>query len=747
VIILSLYKLAVDLGKIFSLSNDTGVYISTVMRHLYLCTLLFIGLPSLATAMSSSLKPPVAKKESHDTMLHGIVRHDDYFWLRQKNTPDVLSYLDAENRYTDAMMKPTEGLQNSLFKELLSHEQEADVTAPYRYQGDYYYSRTEPGKPYEIHCRKQGSPQAPEQVLLDLNELGKNEKFIALADVSDAEWKKFESQPRLYRVSDDGNILAYALDKTGFRVYTLFFKNLRTHEILPDKMNAVDGMVWAKDNKTIFYVTEDNTKRANQVHRHVLGSDPKDDTLIYEEKDERFSINLDRTRDEQFILMTIASHTTSEVRYLSTSTPLGEFKTIASRMQGQEYYVDHRGDNFYIRTNDLGRNFRVVSTPINDSRRSHWRELVSVREDVTIENIDVFKDFYVLLERKGGLEHLRVVKFKDNTSDDIAFSEPAYSLTLDDNETFDTHHYRYQLSSFITPQSVFDYDVNAKAKTLLKQQVVPHYDPSLYVEERVFAPAPDATQIPISIVYKKGIKKDGTAPLLLYGYGAYRLSRPVEFDANRLPLLDRGIVYARAHIRGGGEFGNPWYDQGRMQNKKNTFTDFIASAEYLIQQKYTSSSHLAIEGRSAGGLLMGAVANMRPDLFKVVIAGMPFVDVINTMLDETLPLTVGEFEEWGNPKIKEQYNWMAAYSPYDNVAAHSYPVMLVESSYNDSQVMYFEPAKWVAKLRATKSDKNLLLLKMNMKPASHAGNSGRYDRLHDIAFRYAFLFSNLGMKS
>jgi oligopeptidase B len=671
--------------------------------------------------------PPLAKKEAHIENWHGQRRPDDYFWLRQKGTPEVEDYLRAENAYTDSVMKPTEELQAKLYSEMLARIKQTDLSVPYEKRGYFYYSRTEEGKQYPIHCRKKGSQQAPEEILLDVNELARGQKFAAVGARA---------------ISDDNYLLAYTVDHSGFREYTLHVKDLRTGAVGSESIPKVDSVAWATDGKTLFYVTEDAAKRGYRLWHHRLGNDAARDTLIYEEKDQMFRIGIDRTRSDAYLLLSINSHTQSEVRYLRATDPDGEFRIIAPRRKEHQYDVDHGGDRFYIRTNDRGRNFRVVTAPV--AAPQNWTELQPHRDDVMIDGLDVFRDFYVLSERRQGLPHLRVIK--GAASQDIPVSEPAYDIAGNVNAKFEATAFRYAYESFTTPPSIFDYDVASGKSTLRKQQeVLGGYDATRYEVERIWANAPDGTRVPISLVHKKGLVRDGHAPLLLVGYGSYGFPSDVHFTSNVMSLLDRGLTFAIAHIRGGGEFGKKWHDHGRMKEKRNTFTDFIASAEYLVREKYTSPERLAILGGSAGGLLMGAVTNMRPDLFRVVLALVPFVDVINTMLDESLPLTVGEFEEWGNPKIRDQFDYILSYSPYDNVARKAYPIMLVKSSYNDSQVMYWEPAKWVARLRANKTDHNLLLLKMDMDPAGHGGKSGRYDQLHEMAFYYAFVLWQLGI--
>ncbi len=673
-------------------------------------------------------QPPVAKKVPKMDVLHGERRVDDYYWLRDKTKPEVISYLEAENAYTASVMKPTEAFQEALYQEMLGRIKQTDLSVPYRYGGYYYYSRTEEGKQYPIHCRKTGSLDALEQVTLDLNELAKGHKFMALG---------------AYAVSDDGNLLAYSTDNTGFRQYTLRVKDLRTGEALIDAREKVVSVAWAADNHTLFYAVEDAAKRSYRLYRHRLSS--TDDQLIYEEKDERFSINVERTRSHAYLLMTSASHTASEVRYLPATQPEGEWRVVAAREPLHEYDVDHHGDRFYIRTNSGGRNFRLVSTPVSDPGKENWKEVIPHRPNVMLEGMDFFASYYVLLEREDGLQRLRVADLRTGQWHRIEFPEPAYAAFPAQNREFETTTFRFSYQSPITPPSVFDYDMDKRERKLLKQtEVLGGYDPARYQVERLSVTAADGARIPISVVYRKGLKRDATAPMLLTGYGSYGFSLPPSFSSNRISLLDRGMVFAIAHVRGGGEMGKAWHDQGRMMNKKNTFTDFIAVVEYLLAQKFTSKDRLVITGGSAGGLLLGAVTNMRPDLFHAVVSLVPFVDVINTMADASIPLTVGEFEEWGNPKTKAEYDYIKTYSPYDNIERKAYPAILVRTSLNDSQVMYWEPAKYVAKLRSMKTDSNVLLLKTNM-AAGHGGASGRYDLLREQAFDYAFILTQVGI--
>jgi oligopeptidase B len=677
--------------------------------------------------------PPAAKKVHTENHINGGDLVDDYSWLRNKANPEVAQYLEAENAYADGLMKPTDALQQKLYAEMVSHLKETDVNVPYREGGYFYYARWEQGKQYEIFARKKGSLEAPEEVTIDQNELAQGEKFMAL---------------RGYDPSDDGNLLAYTTDNTGFRQYRLHVRDLRIGKDMADGAEKVGSNAWANDNQTLFYtVEEDKTKRQYRLYRHKVGTDSAKDDLIYEEKDERFNIGVHKSRSGKFLFLVIDSHTTSEVRYLDASTPRGEWKLIAPRQQDVEYYADHLGDKFYIRTNDKGRNFRLVSAPLNASGKEHWQEVVPVRADVMLIDFEPFQDFYVLVERENGLPELTVVTLATGERRRIAFPEPVYTAAPQMNREFKTSLYRYSYQSLVTPPSVFDYDVEKHASSLLKRTEVPGgYDASKYVSERVWATAKDGVKVPISVIYRKDLKKaDGSNPLYVYAYGSYGNNLADTFNSTRLSLLDRGVVMAYAHIRGGGEMGKAWHDAGRMMNKMNTFTDFIACTEYLVNNKLGARDKIAIEGGSAGGLLMGAVTNLRPDLFKVVVSHVPFVDVMNTMLDASLPLTVPEYEEWGNPNEKKAYDYMLQYSPYDNLKKGAYPAMLVKTSFNDSQVMYWEPAKYTAKLRTLKTDGTVLLLKTNM-AAGHGGSSGRYDRFKEVAFDYAFMLTQLGVE-
>jgi len=711
-----------------------------MVSRVRLFSLLFVALLSACTCVlaaddntSSLPAPPVAKKVPKTTEINGRELVDNYFWLRDKQNPDVAAYLQAENVYTDAVMKPTEGLQKKLYDEMLSRIKETDVEVPYKEGNYFYYTRTEAGKQYSIYCRKKGALDAPEELLLDVNELAKGQKFMSVAALA---------------VSDDGNFLAYTTDNVGFRQYTLAVKDLRSGNLLADHAERVGSVAWANDNKTIFYTVEDpTTKRQFQLYRHTAGTNGSD-KLIYEEKDERFNVETAKTRSKAYIFLIAGSHTTTEARYISADQPTAEFKVLEPRKQEVEYYPDHNGSFFYIRVNDTGRNFRLVKAPVSDPRSANWQEVVPHRANVMLDDADFFKNYYVLSERENGLPQMQVTDLASGKSQRIEFPEPAYSSYPYANREYDTSKFRYGYQSFITPRSVFEYDMATGKSTLLKQKEVPGgYDRTKYQVEQIYAPALDGVKVPISVVHLKNAKMDGTGPMYLTAYGSYGYPLDISFNSDRFSLIDRGVVVAVAHIRGGGEMGKAWHDDGRMMHKKNTFTDFIASAEYLVKQGYGSKDRLVIEGRSAGGLLMGAVLNMRPDLFHAALVGVPFVDVINTMLDETLPLTVSEFEEWGNPKEKPAFDYMISYSPYDNIEAKTYPNMLVRTSFNDSQVMYWEPAKYVAKMRATRTDHNSLILKSNMNPAGHGGASGRYDRLHEVAFDYAYFLTQMGIQN
>ena len=688
---------------------------------------------------ATRLTPPAANAEHKETTLHGHTLVDDYAWLRDKESPETLAYLKAENDYTVAVLEPTKELQDKLYREMLSHVKETDVSVPFRDGSYWYYTRTEEGLQYPIFCRKTGSldkpdADAPESVILDVNKLANGESFMAIGGMA---------------VSDDANLLAYSFDNKGFRQYKLQVKDLRTGELLAEHVERVGSIVWAADNKTIFYTVEDEEqKRQYQLFRHTLGAPHAQDSLVYEEKDERFNIGAGRTRDDKYIILEAASHTASEAQFLPADLPESAFKLIAPRRDNIEYYLDHRNGLFFIRVNDTGRNFRLVTAPVTNAGIENWTELIPHRADVMLEDCDLFARFYVACGRRDGLPHLRVVQFagegvEASQSLEITFPEPVYNASPHQNRLFDTTKYRYAYQSLVTPSSVYEYDIATAESTLLKQLEIPGgFDRTLYASERLFATAPDGVKVPVSLIYRKDKFEHGKNPLFVYGYGSYGYALPIGFNSNRLSLLDRGFVMTYAHIRGGGDLGKPWHDAGRLMQKRNTFTDFITVVEFLLANGYGDPSRVAIEGGSAGGLLMGAVTNLRPDLFRAVISHVPFVDVMNTMLDASLPLTVPEYEEWGNPNEKPAFEYMLSYSPYDNLEVKKYPAMLVKTSLFDSQVMYWEPAKYVAKLRTLKTDDNSLLLYTNM-TAGHGGASGRYDYLKEIAMDYAFLLKEL----
>ncbi len=692
------------------------------------------GLLSAALLLSLTLsaqspQPPVAQKIHTEHPINGSVLVDDYAWLRQKQNPVVLHYLEAENAYAEAMTADEKPLAEKLYKETLSHIKQTDEAVPYRKNGYWYYSRIEEGQQYSMRCRKKGSLSAPEEVMIDVNQLAKGEKFMSLGSVA---------------VSNDSNLVAYTTDNVGFRQYKLHIKDLRTGQVLPDTAERVVSVHWAADNKTLFYTTEDQqTKRSDLLHKHLLGTDAASDPVIYDEKDERYNIFVSGTRDEKYLMLEAGSHVTSEWRFIPADQPDAAWQIIEPRNEGVRYSVDEGHGLFYVRVNDTDPAYRLVTAPVATPGRAHWKEVLAARKDVPIEDIDVFKDFYVVSLREKGLPTFRVVSHGKEES--IGFPEPAYTASGSDNEEFDTETFRYSYQSPITPPSTFDYDVKKQTSKLLKQQEVPGgYDKTQYAVERLFVPAKDGTGIPVTVVYRKDKFKRGENPLFVYGYGSYGVTIDDRFSALDLPLLDRGVVTSVAHIRGGGELGEAWHDGGKMMTKRNTFTDFTDATEGLLARGYGRRGEVGIEGASAGGLLMGAVTNMRPDLFKVVLCEVPFVDVMNTMLDPSLPLTVPEYEEWGNPNEKAAFDVMRSYSPYDNVTAKAYPAILVQTSLDDSQVMYWEPSKYVAKLRALKTDNNPLVFFVNMH-GGHGGSSGRYDSIRERDRNYAFMLTQLGI--
>ena len=687
--------------------------------------------PRLERAADGTPLPPLARAERTSTEAAGRTIADDYRWLRERENPEVIAYLESENLYTEAVMAHTEELRERLFAEIKGRIKETDLSVPYELDGYFYYSRTEEGQQYPFYCRKQGSLEAPEEVMLDANALAQGHDYFQIG---------------VLEVSPDTHLLAYAYDTDGSERYTLRVKNLRSGELLPDEIPEVSyGLEWGNDNRTFFYTARDAAARPYKVFRHVLGTDPASDPLVYHEPDEAFFVGMGKTKDRRYLLIYLGSSTTSEVRLLEADDPAGSFRLFAARRPGIEYYVEHHGEHFFLRTNDGAKTFRLARTPEGATSPENWQDVIAGRDDVTLGNFDVFARHLVVFERRDGLRQIRVRDLGAGEDHWVDFPEAAYAVFAGANPRFDTAVLRFQYTSMVTPMSVFDYRMDERTRQLLKQtEVLGGYEPGRYATERVMARAADGVEVPISLVYRRGLAKEGANPCLLMGYGAYGASIDPTFSSSRLSLLDRGFVYAIAHIRGGGEMGERWHDEGKLLTKRNTFTDFIAAAEHLIARGYTSRERLAIQGGSAGGLLIGAVLNLRPDLFAAALAQVPFVDVINTMLDPSVPLVVIEYEEWGNPNEPEAFDYMLSYSPYDNVRAADYPHLLITAGLNDPRVAYWEPAKWTARLRATKTGSRRLLLKTNM-GAGHGGASGRYDALRETAFHYAFLLDVLGV--
>lgn len=668
--------------------------------------------------------PPIAKIIPKQLICHCDVRVDNYYWLRERENPEVLAYLEAENRYTAQVMDPSIELQQKLYDEMLGRIQEDDSSVPFPLGSFLYYNRTEKGKAYPIHCRRLAG--GPEQVILDENDLASGHEFFSIGN---------------FEVSPNEQLLAYSMDTEGDEVYVTRIKDLASGQLLPDSIaNTYYSLVWANDNQHFLYVTLDDAKRPYRVWRHRLGESK--DELIFEETDERFEVELYKSRDHRYLFIQTESKVTSEVRFLDANTPDGGFQVVWPRRQDILYNVESHGDDFYIQTNDEAEEFRILLVSVKNPRRETANEFLETQSGVTIEGMDAFRNFIVVHERNAGLPAIRVQNLLTGDVHYIRFDEPAYTLGDAPNEIFDTDTLRFTYTSLITPESVFDYNMRTESRELRKQTEVVGYDAGDYSSERISATAQDGVAVPMSLVYKKGFVRDNQAPLLLYGYGAYGIRSEPEFRSERISLLDRGFVYAIAHIRGGGDLGRAWYDSGKLLQKKNTFTDFIACAEHLIAQRYTSNQKLVIQGGSAGGMLMGAVTNMRPDLFHTMVVRVPFVDTLTTCLDPTLPLTIGEYEEWGNPEDEIYYRYIKSYSPYDNVKPGAYPHMLITAGLSDPRVSYWEPAKWTAKLRAARTDRNLHLLKTNME-AGHFGASGRYGRFNETAFSYAFIVRSL----
>lgn len=716
------------------------------LYHLILVSLVLVtmGCESEEKEMEKSIEAPVAKVEPKELTVHGDTRVDDYFWMRltdeqkeaekpDEQTKAVVDYLNAENAYLEEVMKHTESLQDSLFNEIKSRIKEDDQSVPVSKNGYSYYTRYEKGADYPLYCRKSLEEGAEEEIMLNVPEMAEDYSYYAVGGRS---------------VSENNQLLAYSVDTVSRREYTIYIKNLETGEIFEDKIDDTSGgITWANDNKTIFYAKKDPiTLRSYQIYRHEIGTDSEDDVLVYEETDDTFGCGVFKTKSRDYIMIASYQTLSTEYRYLDASNPTGEFQVIQPRERDLEYSVDHFGNDFYIVTNLDAKNFRLMKTDVSNTSKENWKEVIPHRSDVLLEGIDIFKDYLVVSERKNGLSNLRIMPWDGSDEHYVSFNDPAYSTNTYGNPEFDTDTVRFYYSSLTTPGSTYDYNMKTRERTLKKQQEVlgGKFSPENYVSERIMAKARDGKEIPISIVYRKGFEKDGKSPLLLYGYGSYGATIDPSFSSVRLSLLDRGFAFAIAHIRGSETLGREWYEDGKLLNKKNTFYDFIDCGKYLVENRYTSPDHLYAMGGSAGGLLIGAVINMDPDLWNGVIAAVPFVDVVSTMLDETIPLTTGEFDEWGNPKDKEYYDYILSYSPYDNVEAKDYPNLLITTGYWDSQVQYWEPAKWCAKLRATKTDKNKLIMDCNME-VGHGGASGRFERYKEIALEYAFILDLEGI--
>ncbi len=691
--------------------------------------------PSVALAQApatsaTALTPPVAAVRPHRFDEHGNVRVDPYYWLKDRNNPEVIKYLEDENAYTKAVMAHTQALQERLYEELKGRVLQNDQSVPFRERNSFYYTRLVEGKNYPIYARKRGSLSAPEEIMIDANVLAEGKATFLI---------------RAWEVSSAEDLLAFAADTTGGRVSSIRFKNLRTGEMLSDIVpRAIGGIAWAEDNRTLFYTKPDSISvRPYQVYRHRLGTPAATDQMVYEDKDETYYVGVFKTKSRAYIMIQSSQTMATEYSYIRADQPDAPFKVLIPRERGHEYSANHFGDYFYILSNDHAKNFRLMRTPVAKPGRDNWQEVIPHRADVLLEDFEFFRDYLVLTERKDGLVQLRVRPWSGTNEYYLDFGEPAYLAYVSTNLEFDTPVLRYGYTSLTTPSSTYDYDMRTRQKTLLKRdQILGGFDPANYVSERFFTTARDGARVPVSLVYRKGIARP--APLLLTGYGSYGSSSDPTFSSDRLSLLDRGFAFAIAHIRGGSEMGRAWYENGRQLQKKNTFNDFVDVADDLIRRGYTSADRLFARGASAGGLLMGAVVNMRPELFKGVVAGVPYVDVITTMMDSTIPLTTGEYDEWGNPHDSTFYRYMLSYSPYDHVERKVYPNLLVTAGLYDTQVLYVEPAKWTAKLRAMKTGTNRLILRTNME-AGHSGASGRYKRWRDVAFEYAFLLDLAGL--
>jgi oligopeptidase B len=703
---------------------------SRIRTIINIITVFVITAGNYSCMQSDQIKPPVAAIIPKADTLHGDIRIDNYYWLRDRSNPDVVKYLEAENKFTDVMMEPTKALQETLYNEMLGRIKETDENPPYR-QGDfYYYTRTEKGKQYPIYCRKKGTTDAPEEIYLDPNELAKSYKYYAVAAMD---------------ITPNNSYLAFSVDTNGSENYVLFMKDLSMNKILDEKIEHIQSLQWAMDNKTLFYTKEDSAHRPYRVYRHIPGASSTGDVLVYEEKDPKYSLGVNRTRSDQYIFIISSASNSDEWMFIPANKPTAPLKVISARRPEHEYRVDHWGNYFYIQTNSNAKTFRMVRTPVTITSEETWEEILPYRRDVTLEGMDFFANHSVVYEREKGLQKMRVTNMKTNEYHYIDFPDPVYTAYATMNAVFNTNIFRFSYQSLTRPSTIYDYNLDTKERKLIKQQeVLGGYNPDEYTSERIYAKAPDGVEVPISLVYKKGIKISNSTPVHMSGYGAYGSPSQPTFSSNRLSYLNRRIIAAIAHVRGGGDLGKEWYEDGKLLKKKNTFTDFIACVEYLVEKGYTSKEKLTISGGSAGGLLMGAVTTMRPDLFKAVIAQVPFVDVLNTMLDPGLMYTTGEYLEWGNPNEKTYYDYMKSYDPYSNVRATNYPNILVKVGFNDPRVNYWEGTKWVAKLRALKTDNNVIMLKINM-GAGHGGSSGRYERLKENAFDYAYILSQYGM--
>lgn len=706
-----------------------ALMVTTVWRTA--CVSVMAAIMLTGAAAGQDTIPPVAPVIPKIDTVFGEVRVDNYYWLRERDNPQVTAYLEAENRYTEAVMKPTEGLQEKLFEEMRGRLKETDMSVPIKVDSFYYYHRLEEGQQYGVYCRRLKSLDAPEEVLLDENAAAAGYGYYNVGNVT---------------ISHDHRLIAYAVDTAGSEIYTIYFKDLAGGRILDDVIpNAAPTMEWTLDNTTLFYITYDDILRPYRLVRHTMGTDPAGDPTIYAEPDKEYNLDFALTLDKKYFLITLQAIAATEVRYLSAAAPADTFRTILPRKKGVEYTVTHRNDQFYIRTNETGKNFALFQAADTDPARFGWKEVIPARDTVMIAGLDLFRDYLLVYERIAGIIHVRVLNLADGGEYEIDFPEPIYVIWPSGNADFVTDLFRFNYTSLVSPMAVYEFNLKTKQRTLLKQyEVLGGYDPTQYVSERIYARASDGAMVPISMVYKKGIRRDGSSPVYLTGYGAYGYAVDPTFSSNRLSLLDRGFIFAIAHIRGGDEMGRDWYDQGKLLQKMNTFTDFIACAEKLIADGYASPNRLIAEGGSAGGLVMGVIANLRPGLFRIIVANVPFVDVINTMLDESIPLTINEYDEWGNPNQEPYYRYMRAYSPYDNVKAQPYPSMLITGSLNDASVQYWEPAKWTAKLRATNTDNLRIVLKINM-GAGHGGASGRYESLREKAFEYAFILNELDL--